>query len=112
MERVEIEATDGGYWNRVLIVDLEHETQHVQVSDRKVRNLLLGGSGLGAWLWEHHSVRDAGALEPGNALVFAAGPLTGAGALQGTLRGLTRMSWMSIMTSGAGTGSVFRRSKR
>jgi len=77
VERVEIEATDGGYWNRVLIVDLEHETSHVEVPDRKVRNLLLGGSGLGAWLWEHHSVKDAGALEPGNALVFAAGPLTG-----------------------------------
>jgi aldehyde:ferredoxin oxidoreductase len=67
----------GGYWNRVLVVDLEQGTSHDEVLDAGARDLLLGGSGLGAWLWEHHSVPGAGALQPGNALVFAAGPLTG-----------------------------------
>ena len=67
----------GGYWNRVLVVDLEQGTSRDEVLDAGARDLLLGGSGLGAWLWEHHSVPGAGALESGNALVFAAGPLTG-----------------------------------
>jgi aldehyde:ferredoxin oxidoreductase len=67
----------GGYWNRVLVVDLEQRASHDEVLDAGARDLLLGGSGLGAWLWEHHSVPYAGAIEPGNALVFAAGPLTG-----------------------------------
>lgn len=67
----------GGYWNRVLIVDLERQGVWEEALDEHARNLLLGGSGLGAWLWEHHSVAGAGALEPGNALVVAAGPLTG-----------------------------------
>src|SRR5664280_2177830 len=73
----EVREMSGGYWNRVLVVDLEQGTSHDEVLDAGARDLLLGGSGLGAWLWEHHSVPGAGALEPGNALVFAAGPLTG-----------------------------------
>src|SRR5450759_2199022 len=67
----------GGYWNRILVVDLEQGTSRDEVLDAGARDLLLGGSGLGAWRWEHHSVPGAGALEPGNAVVFAAGPLTG-----------------------------------
>ena len=67
----------GGYWNRVLVVDLEHGTSCDEVLDAAARDLLLGGAGVGAWLWEHHSVPGAGALESGNAVVFAAGPLTG-----------------------------------
>jgi aldehyde:ferredoxin oxidoreductase len=67
----------GGYWNHVLVVDLDHGTSHVEELNERARDLLLGGSGLGAWLWERHSAPGAGALEPGNAVVFAAGPLTG-----------------------------------
>lgn len=67
----------GGYWNRVLVVDLGRGTLQDEGLDATARDLLLGGSGLGAWLWERHSVAGAGALDPGNALVFAAGPLTG-----------------------------------
>ena len=67
----------GGYWNRVLVVDLTQGTLQDEELDATARALLLGGSGLGAWLWEHHAVPGAGALDPGNALVFAAGPLTG-----------------------------------
>jgi aldehyde:ferredoxin oxidoreductase len=67
----------GGYWNHVLVVDLDHGASHVEELNERARDLLLGGSGLGAWLWEHHSTVGAGALEPGNAVVFAAGPLTG-----------------------------------
>ena len=41
----------GGYWNRVLVVDLEQGTSRDEVLDAGARDLLLGGSGLGAWLW-------------------------------------------------------------
>jgi len=67
----------GGYWNRVLVADLTLGVLHDEELEAVPRDLLLGGSGLGAWLWEHHSTAGAGALESGNALVFVAGPLTG-----------------------------------
>jgi aldehyde:ferredoxin oxidoreductase len=60
---------------RVLIVDLS--TGHRTITDIDGRDVVAGGSGLAAMLFEKYAILDKPWNEPGQPLIFAIGPLTG-----------------------------------
>lgn len=68
-----------GWTGKILRVDLTHKTIEEEKLDLHERELYLGGRGLGVkWVYDRGPVEP---LAPNNLLVFAAGPLTGAGTL-------------------------------
>ncbi|MCD6363891.1 MAG: aldehyde ferredoxin oxidoreductase family protein [Synergistetes bacterium] len=71
----------GGYWNRFLRIDLSSKSVEVFSLNEKILREYIGGSGLGAKLIYEGMDPSLDPLDPGNVLVFMAGPLTGTPAL-------------------------------
>ncbi len=61
--------------NNVLYIDLERKSFHVK-NRSELFNKWLGGVGVALQLYKEEAVKDAGPFDPGNAIVFAIGPLT------------------------------------
>ncbi|MBN1858873.1 hypothetical protein JW848_06680 [Candidatus Bipolaricaulota bacterium] len=71
----------GGIWGRVLHVDLSTRSVRVLEPEQEIPGYYRrywGGGCMAAQLMLKHSDARAGAFDAGNAIVFAAGPLTGA----------------------------------
>ena len=66
-----------GYAGRILFVDLDGPSHHVEPLPRDVAEKLLGGRGLATWLWYHHQPPQVDACSPDNHLIVFTGPLTG-----------------------------------
>ena len=69
--------TPGGYFGRVLIVDLgDGRARSVPVEEQVLRSFI-GGAGLGAWLMHRYGPPGVDALDPRAPLVFVFSPLVG-----------------------------------
>ena len=64
----------GGYWGRVLCVDLSKGETQVGTFDDKFARKYLGGVGLAARIIYEKVTKNTNPLGPGNVLVFATGP--------------------------------------
>ncbi len=67
----------GGYWGRVLRVDLTTETVVAQGVEEQVYRKYIGGSGLGARFLLDETSPETDPLGPDNPLMFFVGPFTG-----------------------------------
>lgn len=65
-----------GFYNRILIVDLTAGTSRVEPLSDEALAATLGGKGLATRLLLEHAPAGVDPLAPGNALVFAVGPVT------------------------------------
>jgi aldehyde:ferredoxin oxidoreductase len=75
--KYENSGLEHGYTNRILTIDLEQGAINASALDREVRNFFTGGRGLGLYLLHKKYVPGMNALDPGNPLIFAPGPLGG-----------------------------------
>ena len=66
-----------GYTNKLLTIDLENGTINALELETGVRDFFTGGRGLGLYLLHGKYVPGMNALDPGNPLIFAPGPLGG-----------------------------------
>lgn len=69
--------TQRAYADRILRVDLTSGHVHTTPLPADAMPLILGGKGLGAWLFYTELSAGTGALDPANPLIFHNGPLTG-----------------------------------
>jgi aldehyde:ferredoxin oxidoreductase len=67
----------GGYFGRVLIVDLASGQARSDRLDESVLRAYLGGAGLGAWLMHRYAPAGIDPLDPGAPLTFVFSPLVG-----------------------------------
>jgi len=67
-------ALRGGYWGKILWVDLTTGKTNTQTFDEVFARKYLGGVGLAAKIISDHVTRHTNPLGPGNVLVFATGP--------------------------------------
>jgi aldehyde:ferredoxin oxidoreductase len=67
----------GGYWGRILRVDLGRRTSRIEPLAPGVVTRFLGGRGLAAWYYFSEIGPEVDALSPANSLFFMTGPLTG-----------------------------------
>ena len=67
-------AIKGGYWGKILCVDLSSEDVSVKTFDDDFARKYVGGVGLSARLVYESVTKDTDPLGPGNVLVFATGP--------------------------------------
>ncbi len=67
----------GGYFGRVLIVDLTSGQSTVETIDETVLRSFVGGAGLGAWLMHEFCPRGVDPLAPEAPLMFVFSPLVG-----------------------------------
>jgi len=67
----------GGYWGRVLRVDLSTETISIEEIEEQVFRKYIGGSGLGARFLFDETSPATDPLGPDNPLMFFVGPFTG-----------------------------------
>ena len=65
-----------GYGGRILHVDLTRGDVRVEPVSETTARTLLGGNGLAARLLHDHVPAGVDAFDPGNAVVFAVGPVT------------------------------------
>lgn len=72
-----VPITERGYAGRILYVDLATGQSREEPTPEEVAFLLLGGKGLGLWLYGRLQRPGADPLGPENPLIFAVGPLTG-----------------------------------
>ena len=64
----------GGYWGKILSVDLTNKKVEVKEFDNEFAKKYLGGVGLATKLISEKVTKDTDPLGPGNVLVFATGP--------------------------------------
>jgi aldehyde:ferredoxin oxidoreductase len=76
MEGIDM-AIKGGYWLKMLEVDLTKKEAAVKPIPEKIVENFLGGRGLLHWLHYNNVEPDADPLGPENALIFATGTLNG-----------------------------------
>ncbi len=67
----------GGYTGRILRVDLSRKRHSVETVEERIRQRLLGGRGVAAWMYYREIGADVDPLGPENKVFFMAGPLTG-----------------------------------
>ena len=67
----------GGYRGRILRVDLSRKRHSVETVEERIRQRLLGGRGVAAWMYYREIGADVDPLGPDNKVFFMAGPLTG-----------------------------------
>jgi aldehyde:ferredoxin oxidoreductase len=65
-----------GYGGRILFVDCARGTARVEALGEATARALLGGNGLAARVLYDHVPAGVDAFDPGNAVVFAVGPIT------------------------------------
>jgi aldehyde:ferredoxin oxidoreductase len=70
----------GGFWGRVLVVDVGTGEQHEEALDAYAAEAFLGGRGLGAYYLFKLLPAGADPLGPENPLIFTSGPLSGTAA--------------------------------
>ena len=66
-------ALKGGYWGKILCVDLSSEETSVGTFDESFARKYLGGVGLAARIIYENVTKSTNPLGPGNVLVFATG---------------------------------------
>jgi aldehyde:ferredoxin oxidoreductase len=92
-----------GYTGRILNVDLTNGTLHIEEPDELFYRRYLGGAGFVAYYLVKEIPSEVDALDPGNVLIFAGGPITGvpvAGA------GRSAVGAKSPLTGGYGEADV------
>jgi aldehyde:ferredoxin oxidoreductase len=67
----------GGYFGKLLVVDLDDQSQRDIPLDESLLKTYIGGSGLGARLLYDCTSKDTAPLSGENVLIFATGPFTG-----------------------------------
>jgi len=67
-------ALKGGYWGKILCVDLSRGETSVGTFDEGFARKYLGGVGLAARIIYESVTKNTNPLGPGNVLVFATGP--------------------------------------
>ena len=67
----------GGYFGKVLLVDLDRGTGRAEALDEPVLRSFIGGAGLGAWLMHRWSPPGVEPLDPWAPLSFVFSPLVG-----------------------------------
>jgi aldehyde:ferredoxin oxidoreductase len=70
----------GGFWGKVLVVDVGTGEQRVEDLDAAAARDFVGGRGLGAYYLFNMLPAGTAPLSPDNPLVFASGPLSGTNA--------------------------------
>lgn len=68
----------GGYWGKILWVDLSNERTIVETVDNDMLRKYLGGVGLASKIVYENVTKSTNPLGPGNVLVFATGPFQAA----------------------------------
>lgn len=68
---------EGGYWGKILEVDLTTRSVGVESLDPQDARSFVGGSGLATKILYEQTDGSTGPLSPENTVVFATGPLTG-----------------------------------
>lgn len=81
-----------GWTGKVLRVNLTEESVAIQDLDMEIASSFMGGRGIGVKILSDEIDPKANALEIGNKLVFATGPLTGTGAIASALCSVTTKS--------------------
>ena len=87
-----------GYNNKALHINLSNEQTHEVHIETKILELIIGGTGLAAYLLYKYCPTDAEPLEPSNPLIFASSPLVGTR--------LTTSSKFAIATKSPLTGFI------
>ena len=68
----------GGYMGKLAWIDLSTGSVRLEEIQEDVRRKYIGGTGFGAYIMQQSRFHEIDPLGPGNVLIFAAGPLTGA----------------------------------
>ena len=76
----------GGYWGRILWIDLTNGKTDVVTFDDAYARKYLGGVGFGAQILSEKVTKHTNPLGPGNVLVFATGPYQADGCRQAPAR--------------------------
>jgi aldehyde:ferredoxin oxidoreductase len=100
-------AAFGGWQGRLLRVDLEKGTTHVEAIERAVLEKWVGGRGLGVWYLSREVDPAIDPLSPGNKLMFATGPLTGTGTVAGSRMTVVAKSPLTGGVATSNTGGYF-----
>jgi len=66
-----------GFYGRILKINLNDKSYHVETVPDEIYQKYLGGKGLGTYLLARENPAGIDALHPDNRLVFAAGPVSG-----------------------------------
>jgi aldehyde:ferredoxin oxidoreductase len=66
-----------GFYERILIVDLNEQESSIESLPEDIYRKYLGGKGLGTFLLSRYNPIGIDPMEPGNCLIFCTGPITG-----------------------------------
>ena len=107
-------ALTGGYWGKILWVDLSTGKTSIQAFDEAFARKYLGGVGLAARIISDNVTRHVNPLGPGNVLVFATGPyqaarIAGAGKITAAARSPLTGYW-GESNCGANVGPALKKS--
>jgi aldehyde:ferredoxin oxidoreductase len=66
-----------GFYERILIVDLNEQESSIESLPEDIYRKYLGGKGLGTYLLSRYNPVGIDPMEPGNCLIFCTGPING-----------------------------------